>query len=341
MPAGEANRPDLPATPLRALAARITPFLIVAAAGLAVRTPLAAAHPVTALLLFAWIVSDTMMVALLARTPQRRPDRRAVLATLAAAMTTVLIGTPQPLRQLLWASPLALLAMAAVVLIHLGAATMAAWQQWRVGTSDSARWHAAASEFLPPPFVRLVAAELSILHMALLRWGGPADIPTGSRAYAYHRHLAPICAALLTLSLIEAAVYHLLVSHWSRTAAYIMFVFSDVGLIYLVGLIKSFRFRPILIEATGVRVRAGILIDQLIAIDSIVSIETSFDAEAVRDPATLNAALLAWPNVLLRLNTPHPRRSLRRRPPCLTIAFRLDDPEPFVRLMRWRIDQPN
>ena len=117
-----------------------------------------------------------------------------------------------------------------------------------------------------------------------------------------------------------------------------MFVLSDVGFVYLVGLIKSFRFRPVLLTPEGVRVRAGFLIDQLVPLDAIVAIEGGFTGEEVRDPATLNAALLAWPNIILRLNRPLHRRSLlKKRGPFVRIAFRVDDPEPFIRLLTWRL----
>ncbi len=198
----------------------------------------------------------------------------------------------------------------------------------------------AALELFPPALVRLAAAELTVLHMALFRWGGPADVPANARAFAYHKHLTPMCATLLILSAIEIAVYHLLVGHWSRTATLVMFVLSDVGFVYLVGLIKSFRFRPVLLTPEGVRVRAGFLIDRLVPLDAIVAVEGGFTGEEVRDPATLNAALLAWPNIMLRLNRPLDRRSLlKKRSPAIRVAFRLDDPEPFRRLLTWRLGQ--
>lgn len=181
-------------------------------------------------------------------------------------------------------------------------------------------------------------AELTAINMALFRWGGPADVPANARAFAYHKHLMPMCATLLILSAIEIAVYHLLVGHWSRTATIVMFILSDMGFVYLVGLIKSFRFRPVLLTPGGVRVRAGFLIDQLVPLDAIVAVESGFAGEEVRDPATLNAALLAWPNILLRLDRPLHRRSLlKKRGPFDRIAFRLDDPEPFIRLLIWRL----
>lgn len=320
---------------------KVAPFLVVLLAGGGARTSLATTHPTVALLLFLWIVSDTIMLALIARSPSRRPSWHAIVGALAAASITVWLGSPAALRQALMAMPMITTGMAIVVLIHVAWATARAGREFRRSdASAKGRWIAAASEFVPPALVRFAAAELSVIHMALFRWGGLADVPADSRPFSYHKHLTPMCAALLALSIIEVAVYHLLVGHWNRTAAFVMFIFSDAGLIYLIGLIKSFRFRPVLMTPQGVRIRAGILIDRLVPLDTIASVETNFAGTDVRDPATLNAALIAWPNIVLRLNEPVARRSfLRRREPFSMIVFRLDNPEPFVRLLKWRLDQ--
>jgi hypothetical protein len=323
----------------RQIAARVAPFVIVALAGVAVRTPVAARYPFAALLLFLWVVADTLMLSLVARSAGR-PAWRAVLAVLAGASVTVWLGAPPALRAALSQAPVLAGVMAAVVLAHVGLATVRARRvAGTKGTSAGERWASAALELFPPALVRLAAAELAVIHMALFRWGGPADVPADARAFSYHRHLTPMCAALLILSAIEMAVYHLLVGHWSRTAAIVMFVLSDVGFVYLVGLIKSFRFRPVLLTPDGVRVRAGFLIDQLVPFDAIVAVDAGFTGEEVRDAATLNASLLAWPNIMLRLDRPLPRETWLKRSSFTRVAFRLDDPAPFVRLLAWRVGQ--
>jgi len=307
--------------------------------GLAMRTPLAASYPLIALLLFLWIAADTMMLAMIARSVGT-PDRQAVFRVLAAASLTVFIASPPILRDMIWATPAIAAGMAGAVLTHLAWAFIRAGKMLRTSPAGKERWVAAASEILPPALVRLAAAELAILHMALLRWGGPADIPPGCRAFSYHKHLAPMCAAILILSAIEMAAYHLVLGHWSRIAAIVMFVLSDFGFVYLVGFVKSFRFRPILLTPEGVRVRTGFLIDRFVPFESIARVETNVAAEKVRNPETLNAALMAWPNVILQLDQPIRRRRLRKADASYTaIAFRLDEPEPFVRLVRWRLGQ--
>lgn len=322
----------------RQIAASIAPFIIVAMAGMAVRTSLAAAYPFAALLLFLWIIADTLMLSLMVRS-SGKPEWSAVLGVLAGTSFTVWLGSPSAMRGVLLETPILAVTMVAVVLGHVAWATARASREVnREGVGRKKRWVSTVSEIFPPALVRLAVAEMTVIHMTLFRWGGPADVPPNARAFAYHKHLTPMCATLLILSAIEIAVYHLLVGHWSRTATVVMFILSDVGFVYLVGLIKSFRFRPVLLTPEGVRVRAGFLIDQLVPLEAIVAVEGDFTGEEVRDPATLNAALLAWPNIMLRLDRPLHRRSLRKkRGPFVRVAFRLDDPESFVRLLVWRL----
>lgn len=316
-------------------AMRAAPVAIIMLAALAARTPLAAAYPRTALLLFLWAACDTLMLAVIARAPGRNPGWHAVPAVLAAASLIIWLGSPPALRQALLAMPAVAIAMMAMVLAHIAWATARARRIFRrAHAAPGMRWTAAAAAFLPAPVVRAAADTLVIAYLALIRWGGPADVPAGSRAFAYHKHLAPMCATLLALSLIELGVCHLLLGLWSPRAALIVSLLSAAGLVYLVALIKSFRLRPVLMTGASVRVRTGLAIDQAIPLDAIAAIETGFAGSDVNAPETLNAALLAWPNILIRLNSPMPGR----RGPMSAIAFRLDDPDPFVRLLKWTLE---
>ncbi|MDE0933350.1 MAG: hypothetical protein OSA47_07050 [Novosphingopyxis baekryungensis] len=85
--------------------ATVIPLITVVLAGLAVRTPLAAAFPVAASLLFLWVVADSMMLGMMAST-EGPPSRRAVVAVLAAASITVSLGAPAAIRETLWSMPL-------------------------------------------------------------------------------------------------------------------------------------------------------------------------------------------------------------------------------------------
>lgn len=309
---------------------RLLPFAALILAGWAVRTPLAQAHPLAAGVLFLWIASDSWLLPLMARAPGRRPAPRQVVAGLALAVFAVLVAAPPAVRGALLSLPMLAGAMGVVLVAHLVWGLYAAWHGFR--QAEAGRWIAALSELVPPALVRLAATELRLLHLGLFRWGAAPDVPAGCQGHAYHRHLMPMAVTLLALQAIEVAIHHLLLAHWSAFAAYVLFVVSDIGLIYMIALIKSFRLRPVLLTPDGVRIRTGLLIDRFVPHDAIAGLETHFDAALVKDKATLNAGLLAWPNLVLLLREP-----LAGRRPYRAIAFRLDDPEPFVRALRWRL----
>lgn len=321
-------RPILPA---------IAPALAIAGAAALLRLPIAQAYPRAAALLFLWIASDAMMLGLLNRT--RRPGWRAGIAAMASAGMAVFSLSPPPIRAALFTMPWAMMVPVVAIALHGG------WGLWRVAArlrawnpADPDRWPALLEEMVPRPLVRLALAEARLLHLALFRWRAAPDIPAGTQGFAYHRHLQPMMIALLVISGIEITVTHLLVAHWSRTAAMVMFVISDVSLLYLIGLIKSLRLSPVLLTPAGVRLRAGLLVDRTIPYAVIAAVTANPDGETVRAPGSWNIALLAWPNMLIRLSEPLPPSSRWRRDPVRAVALRLDEPGPFLDALRAQLD---
>ncbi|WP_343529051.1 hypothetical protein [Sphingomonas sp.] len=323
-------------TPGPSILPTIIPPIVIAGAAALLRLPVAAEYPRAAALLFLWIASDAMMLGLLARS--RRPGWRAGVATMAAAGMTVLSLSPPPVRAALIAMPWALAVPVAAIAVHGG------WGLWRVAErigrwdrADPDRWTVLLAELWPRPLAKLAVGEARLLHLALFRWRVAPDIPAGTRGFGYDRHLRPMMIALLCLSCIEIGVTHLLVAHWSRTAALILFAISDVSLLYLIGLIKSLRLSPVLLTDSGVRVRAGFLVDRTIPYDAISDVAANPDGATVRAEDSWNIALLAWPNLMLDLARPQPPRSRWHRTPVRRVAFRLDEPAPFLVELRMRL----
>ena len=323
-------------SPRRLSPSAIVPPMVIIGAAALLRLPVALAYPRIAALLFLWIASDAMMLGLIAR--DRRPGFRAGIAALATAGMAVFSLSPPPIRAALVAMPWALAVPVAAIGLHGG------WGLWRGGERvrhwnrcDSERWVALLAEVFPRPFARFAVAEARLLHLALFRWNAAPDVPPGATGFAYHRHLQPMMIALLLLSCVEIGVTHLLVAHWNRTLALILFVISDVSLVYLIGLIKSLRLAPVLLTETGVRIRAGILVDRTIPYDAIAEVAANPDGETVRAGDSWNVALLAWTNLILRLVQPLPPRSRWRPVPVRRIALRLDESGPFLDELRARL----
>ncbi len=313
----------------------VLPIVIAGGAAL-LRLPVALAYPRIAALLFLWIASDAMMLGLIAR--HRRPGWRAGIAALATAGMAVFSLSPPPIRAALLTMPWALAVPVCAIALHGG------WGLWRVvervrhwDRRDPDRWPDLLAEILPRLLARFAVAEARLLHLALFRWNAAPDVPPGASGFAYHRHLQPMMIALLVLSCIEIGVTHLLVAHWNRTLALILFAISDVSLVYLIGLIKSLRLAPVLLTETGVRIRAGILVDRTIPYADIAGVAADPDGGTVRAADSWNVALLAWPNLILHLDPALPPRSRWRGEPVRAIVLRLDDSGCFLDELRARL----
>ena len=160
--------------------------------------------------------------------------------------------------------------------------------------------------------------------------GTPAR-PTraGAQAFSYSRSLAPMMWVMVALGVGELLVVHFLVAVlWSATVAVVLTLATLVSIVWLVLLIRSFARLPVLISAQEVVLRTGSLKSVTVPRDNVAAVETSFPPGFFGRPGVLNLALLAYPNVALRLR--EPLAAKRGRAPVTCIAHRLDQPSDFV-----------
>lgn len=145
-------------------------------------------------------------------------------------------------------------------------------------------------------------------------------------SFAYHRSLAPMMWVFAVLVLIETAVVHLLVALWHPWVAVGLSALSLPVLVWLVLLIRSFRREPVRIADGQLHWPAGRLRAVDVPLAQVGGLRTTFDGELVKARDTFNAALIAYPNVVVDLVAPitHGRRQFRR------LAHRFDDPGAFV-----------
>jgi hypothetical protein len=84
---------------------------------------------------------------------------------------------------------------------------------------------------------------------------------------------------------------------------------GDLGLVYMIGLVKSLRLKPGLLTPDGLRIRAGCLIDRLVPYKQIAGLRPAFAGGDIRANTNWNMELLAWPNVMLDLGSASRRQS--------------------------------
>ena len=123
----------------------------------------------------------------------------------------------------------------------------------------------------------------------------------------------------------ELLVVHLLLSHWSRTAALLLSVLSFGSILWLVGAIRSFRRLPVLVTPDALVMRTGTLRSVTVPLADVAGLREHWDAAALKQRNVLNLALIAYPNVVVDLRTPRPGRRA-----VVALAHRLDDPAAFA-----------
>ena len=145
-------------------------------------------------------------------------------------------------------------------------------------------------------------------------------------SFGYHAKLAPLLWVFIGLATIELLVVHFLISFWSGRVAAILSLLSLAMIVWLVLLIRSMKRLPVVVERDRLVMRTGSLIAVEVAGTNISAVRMNFVSEALKSASVLNFALLSYPNVLVELREPFPRR--RRR--ISAIAHCVDDPVGFA-----------
>ncbi|HZV17353.1 MAG TPA: hypothetical protein VFF84_01515 [Sphingobium sp.] len=148
-------------------------------------------------------------------------------------------------------------------------------------------------------------------------------------SFAYHRSLAPMMWAFFALVLVETATVHLIIALWWPALALALSIASHSVLVWLALLIRSFSRQPVLIVEGLLHWRCGSLRRVAVPLDQIAGLRAGWDGPLIKDRATFNAALIAWPNVVIDLKTPLPSR----RRVVTRLAHKLDDRDAFAAAM--------
>jgi hypothetical protein len=119
----------------------------------------------------------------------------------------------------------------------------------------------ALASVFTPSLVKLITAELSILYYGLFSWRAKPHIASEARAFTIHERVgnADIFGVLPLLCLLEIPAVHLLLQHWSPALAWIATGVSLYGVIWLIGLARAFRLRPVLVGRDYLYLRYGLL----------------------------------------------------------------------------------
>jgi hypothetical protein len=187
-------------------------------------------------------------------------------------------------------------------------------------------------EIKPAVIGRVAAFELALFYYVFLAWR--IKRPPGS--FTYHRSSGSpvILAAFLFLLVAETIVVHILVSHWSVIAAWILTAPSLYLALQIAAHMKALFLRPIRITQDRLLLRCGVIGDAAIRLETISAIRVgASDGGSCADAVKLAAAgELTSPNITLETDETATLNGLYgTRREFRAISFWADEPEVFMK----------
>lgn len=157
-----------------------------------------------------------------------------------------------------------------------------------------------------------------------------------SRAFHYHRAVAPMMWVFVSVAGVELVVVHLLVALWRPGVAAVLSTLTGAGVVWLVGAIRSFRLLPVLIEDGRLVMRVGTLARIDVPRGQVTGVRDRWDAAALKRRGVRKLSLIAWPNVVIDIHPP----VTGRRGKVSAVAHRLDDPAAFTAALTLWLAEP-
>lgn len=125
--------------------------------------------------------------------------------------------------------------------------------------------------------IKLMASELGMLRFGLLPFKKKEAIPPAAASYSIHKEAGYIAmfSIVLFACFAELIGLHLLIAHYSKTAAIIVSILTVYGIIIIVGDLAAIIKKPVLIMPdrlilrTGIRWMADVERDNIIAVEKL------------------------------------------------------------------------
>ena len=183
-----------------------------------------------------------------------------------------------------------------------------------------------------PIAANALATELAFLWYGLCSWRAKPHTPEGSTAFSVHERSSAgmVFGAAAGMSIAEAVVVHVVVMHWSLTAAWVLTGLSIYGTVWLIALSRSFRLCPCYLQNSELVFRNGLLWTLRVPLDQI-----AVASAAQSDEADLNMPPATDHNLRFEFSTPITVRlmyGIERR--VRSMAISVDDPAGLLKRLR-------
>jgi hypothetical protein len=186
-----------------------------------------------------------------------------------------------------------------------------------------------------PLAAAIVSSELAVFYYSLLSWGRRPHVGAGLRPFSVHQRggATALLYLVAALGVLETAVVHIVVQHWSARTAWAFTAFDLYGVLWIVAAARALVLRPILVGADTIVFRVGLW--WTVAVDRTNVAEVRpFTGTRVKRGSTdpLSLAWLTTPSALVRFHEPVTATGLwGRQKTAAAIAVPIDDVDGFVR----------
>lgn len=152
----------------------------------------------------------------------------------------------------------------------------------------------------------IVAMETSVFYYALASWRRAPFVPSNARGFSYHTKngYLGILYTIVRIALVEAIALDFVIRVTSHTFANIFLAIDLITAVWVLGLARGVKLRPILVTRDAIHVRNGLQWRLDIARADIARIAFGKVPEQPRGKRDHLRAAPGRPNVLIELRTP-------------------------------------
>jgi hypothetical protein len=185
---------------------------------------------------------------------------------------------------------------------------------------------------IPPEAAAMVGKELLLFYYALFAWRAKPEVPDGAAGFSMHRKSTDplILWLLFGVSLVEMAVLHVIVRHWSSTTAWILSDLGLLGALFILGTLRAMQLRPALVTPTEIVLSMGLMASVRAPIGLVAGIARHAGSVA-KARELFRTSLMQPANVMVNFAAPVRAETLYGGSRSITrIAAFLDAPEAFI-----------
>jgi hypothetical protein len=199
----------------------------------------------------------------------------------------------------------------------------------------------ATGDILPTAISKPFAYEMIVLYFSFVAWG-KSDVPANGFTSHKKGGLSTLLALFIGLIMMETFALHLALYQWVPIAALILTILSSYTALQILGMSKSLKRRPILLEDQVLKVRYGLFGSADIALSKITGVRASSKTKDEKEDMAVKVSPLKdfdKHNIVLSLSEPEILHGLYgKKSEFKTLLMRVDDTDRFVEELNLRIN---